>query len=65
MTKQSLDAMKRGPSAYDSMCWMLRSENMTLVDIILKFKTIMSISVLEDISCGSWKVMNFDKMTPG
>ena len=51
MTKWSLDAMKRGSSAYDSMCWMLRGANVMLVDIILKFKTIVSICVLEDVAC--------------
>ena len=53
MTKRSLDVMKLGPSSYESICWILRSVNVTLVDIILKFETVAYVSVLEDVSCGT------------
>ena len=39
---------------------------MTLVDIILKFETVVSVRVSEDVVCGmpfgSWKVVSFDEM---
>ena len=53
MTKRSLGVMKRGPSAYDNMCWMLRSANTALVDIILKFETIASVCVSENVARGT------------
>ena len=48
MTKQSLGAIERGLSAYDNMYWMCKEREYYA---FLKFETVMSVRVSEDVAC--------------